>query len=150
MSGMAALCRCDRSAASRRQAAENAEKVVADALFGGVDACRGWGYNPGLDLAARHLRNYRKFQAMAQHKSAEKRARQTKKRTAVNRARRSKVRTAVKSLETAIASGDKAAATVALKKAQPALDKSVSTSVAKKRTASRKLSRLNARVKAMA
>lgn len=87
---------------------------------------------------------------MAQHKSAEKRARQTKKRTAVNRARRSKVRTAVKSLETAIASGDKAAAAAALKKAQPALDKSVSTSVVQKRTASRKLSRLNARVKAMA
>jgi small subunit ribosomal protein S20 len=87
---------------------------------------------------------------MAQHKSAEKRARQTKKRTAVNRARRSKVRTAVKTLEAAIASGDKAAATVALKKAQPALDKGVSKTVVKKRTASRKLSRLNARVKAMA
>ncbi|PJI39154.1 30S ribosomal protein S20 [Ferrovibrio sp.] len=87
---------------------------------------------------------------MAQHKSAEKRARQTKKRTAVNRARRSKVRTAVKTLETAIASGDKAAAAAALKKAQPALDKSVSASVVQKRTASRKLSRLNARVKAMA
>ncbi len=87
---------------------------------------------------------------MAQHKSAEKRARQTKKRTAVNRARRSKVRTAVKSLETAIASGDKAAATAALKKAQPALDKGVGKSAVKKRTASRKLSRLNARVKAMA
>jgi small subunit ribosomal protein S20 len=87
---------------------------------------------------------------MAQHKSAEKRARQTKKRTAVNRARRTKVRTAVKSLEAAIASGDKAAATVALKKAQPALDKSVGKAVVKKRTASRKLSRLNARVKAMA
>jgi small subunit ribosomal protein S20 len=87
---------------------------------------------------------------MAQHKSAEKRARQTKKRTAVNRARRSKVRTAVKTLEAAIASGDKAAATAALKKAQPALDKGVSKTAVKKRTASRKLSRLNARVKAMA
>jgi small subunit ribosomal protein S20 len=130
--------------------AEKAGKAVPHITFGGVDACRGWGYNPRLDLAARHLTNYRKFQAMAQHKSAEKRARQTKKRTAVNRARRSKVRTAVKSLETAIASGDKAAATAALKKAQPALDKSVSASVVQKRTASRKLSRLNARVKAMA
>lgn len=87
---------------------------------------------------------------MAQHKSAEKRARQTKKRTAVNRARRSKVRTAVKALETAIASGDKTAATAALKKAQPALDKAVGKSAVKKRTASRKLSRLNARIKAMA
>lgn len=87
---------------------------------------------------------------MAQHKSAEKRARQTKKRTAVNRARRSKVRTAVKKLETAIATGDKAAAAALLKETQPALDKSVSKGVVAKRTASRKLSRLNARVKAMA
>lgn len=87
---------------------------------------------------------------MAQHKSAEKRARQTKKRTAVNRARRSKVRTAVKKLETAIATGDKAAAAALLKETQPALDKGVSKGVVAKRTASRKLSRLNARVKAMA
>lgn len=87
---------------------------------------------------------------MAQHKSAEKRARQTKKRTAVNRARRSKVRTAVKKLETAIATGDKAAAAALLKETQPALDKGVSKNVVAKRTASRKLSRLNARVKAMA
>jgi small subunit ribosomal protein S20 len=87
---------------------------------------------------------------MAQHKSAEKRARQTKKRTAVNRARRSKVRTAVKKLETAIAAGDKAAASALLKEAQPALGKGVSKGVVAKRTASRKLSRLNARVKTMA
>ncbi|HEX6957170.1 MAG TPA: 30S ribosomal protein S20 [Ferrovibrio sp.] len=87
---------------------------------------------------------------MAQHKSAEKRARQTKKRTVVNRARRSKVRTAVKKLETAIASGDKTAAQAAFKEAQPALDKSVSKGAVKRRTASRKLSRLNARIKSMA
>ena len=87
---------------------------------------------------------------MAQHKSAEKRARQTKKRTDVNRARRSTVRTAVKKLEAAITSGDKAAAQAAIKDAQPALDKSVSKGVVKRGTASRKLSRLNARVKAMA
>lgn len=87
---------------------------------------------------------------MAQHKSADKRARQTKTRTDVNRARRTKVRGAVKTLELAIASGDKAAATKALREAQPALDKSVSKGVVKKGTASRKLSRLNARVKAMA
>jgi len=87
---------------------------------------------------------------MAQHKSAEKRARQTKKRTDVNRARRSTVRTAVKKLEAAISSGDKAAAQAALKAAQPELDKSVSKGVVKRGTASRKLSRMNARVKSMA
>ena len=87
---------------------------------------------------------------MAQHKSAEKRARQTKKRTDVNRARRSVARSAVKKVELAVASGDKSAAQQALKVAQPELDKSVSKGVVKKGTASRKLSRLNARVKAMA
>ncbi len=87
---------------------------------------------------------------MAQHKSAEKRARQTPKRTEVNRARRTKVRSAVKNVETAIAKGDKTAAQAALKLAQPALDKSVTKGAVKKGTASRKLSRLNARVKALA
>jgi hypothetical protein len=47
---------------------------------------------------------------MANHKSAEKRLRQTEKRTAINRSRMSRVRTFVKKVETAIASGDKAAA----------------------------------------
>jgi small subunit ribosomal protein S20 len=87
---------------------------------------------------------------MAQHKSAEKRARQTKTRTDVNRARRSTVRTAVKKVEAAITSGDKTAAQAAMKAAQPALDKSVSKGIVKRGTASRKLSRLNARVKSMA
>ena len=87
---------------------------------------------------------------MANHKSAEKRARQTTKRTAVNRLRRSKVRGAVKKLETAIIAGDKAAATEALKAAQPALDRGVSKGVIHKKTASRKLSRLVARVKKLA
>ncbi len=86
---------------------------------------------------------------MAQHKSAEKRARQTIKRTAANRVRRSRVRTAVKSVELAIASGDSKAAQVALKAAQPEMDRAVSRGVVKKGTVSRKLSRLNARVKAL-
>ncbi|MBP7064499.1 30S ribosomal protein S20 [Ferrovibrio sp.] len=87
---------------------------------------------------------------MAQHKSAEKRARQTIKRTEVNRSRRTKVRGAVKQVELAIASGDKTAAAAAFKLAQPALDKSVTKGVVKKGTASRKLSRLNAAIKTMA
>jgi small subunit ribosomal protein S20 len=100
------------------------------------------GYNPRLDFAARQHQPS-EIVSMAQHKSAEKRARQTKKRTAVNRSRRSKVRNSVKKVEVAIAVGDKAAA-------QPELDKSVNKGVVKRRTASRKLSRLNASVKAMA
>jgi len=87
---------------------------------------------------------------MAQHKSAEKRARQTIKRTEVNQARRTKVRNIVKDVELAISGGDKTAAQAALKLAQPALDRSVTTGTVRKGTASRKMSRLNARVKAMA
>lgn len=87
---------------------------------------------------------------MAQHKSAEKRARQIKKRTTVNRARRSRVRTAVKNVENAIASGDKASALAALKVAQPELDRGVTKGVVKRNTASRKLSRLAQRISTMA
>lgn len=87
---------------------------------------------------------------MAQHKSAEKRARQIKKRTTVNRARRSRVRTAVKNVEAAIASGDKSSALTALKVAQPELDRGVSKGVVKRNTASRKLSRLAQRISTMA
>ena len=47
---------------------------------------------------------------MANHKSAEKRIRQTAKRTAIDRARVSRVRTFVKKVEAAIATGDKATA----------------------------------------
>ena len=56
---------------------------------------------------------------MANHKSAEKRARQTERRTAVNTNRRSRLRCSVKKVEEAIASGDKKAAVAALRAAQP-------------------------------
>ncbi len=58
---------------------------------------------------------------MPHHKSAEKRLRQTEKRTVINRARMSRVRTFVKKVETAIETGDKAAAQSALQLAQPEL-----------------------------
>lgn len=87
---------------------------------------------------------------MANHKSAEKRARQTIKRTEVNRARRSRIRSAVKKVELALAGGDAAAAQAALKLAQPELDRGVSKGVVQAGTASRKLSRLNARVRSLA
>ncbi|MGH6969293.1 MAG: 30S ribosomal protein S20, partial [Stellaceae bacterium] len=50
---------------------------------------------------------------MATHKSAEKRIRQTTRRTAVNRIRASRPRSAVKDVETALAAGDKKAARAA-------------------------------------
>jgi small subunit ribosomal protein S20 len=79
---------------------------------------------------------------MATHKSAEKRIRQTAKRTAVNRARTSRVRTFVKKVETAIASGDKEAAQSALRLAQPELHRAITKGVLHRNTVSRKLSRL--------
>ena len=86
---------------------------------------------------------------MASHKSAEKRIRQIAKRTAINRARMSRVRTFVKKVETAIASGDKAAAQDAFQSAQPELHRAITTGVLHKNTVSRKLSRLAARINAL-
>jgi small subunit ribosomal protein S20 len=86
---------------------------------------------------------------MANHKSAEKRIRQTEHRTAVNRAHVSRLRTFVKKVETAIASGNKEAAQAAFAEAQPELHRGVSKGVAHKNTVARKLSRLNTRIKAL-
>jgi small subunit ribosomal protein S20 len=86
---------------------------------------------------------------MASHKSAEKRIRQTEKRTATNRARVSRVRTFVKHVEAAIASGDKTAAATAFKAAQPELHRAVTKGVMHRNTVARKLSRLSARINAL-
>jgi small subunit ribosomal protein S20 len=86
---------------------------------------------------------------MAHHKSAEKRIRQTPKRTARNRARVSRIKTEVKKAETAIASGDKAAALAALKSAQPEMQRGVSKGVMHRNTVARKISRLTKRLKAL-
>ncbi|MFL5270405.1 MAG: 30S ribosomal protein S20 [Stellaceae bacterium] len=86
---------------------------------------------------------------MATHKSAEKRIRQTAKRTAINRTRTSRVRTFVKKVETAISSGDKQAAQSALRLAQPELHRAITKGVLHRNTVSRKLSRLAARINAL-
>jgi small subunit ribosomal protein S20 len=86
---------------------------------------------------------------MAHHKSAEKRIRQTPKRTLRNKARVSEIRTEVKKAEAAIASGDKAAAAAALKAAQPAMQRGVSKGVMHRNTVARKISRLTKRLKAL-
>ena len=83
---------------------------------------------------------------MANHKSAEKRIRQTERRTEVNRARISRIRSFVKKVEGAIQSGDKSAAAEAFKSAQPELMRGVSKGVTHKNAASRKVSRLTKRV----
>ncbi len=87
---------------------------------------------------------------MAHHKSAKKRIRQTARRTEVNRARVGRIRTYVKNVELAIAGGDKAAAQSAFNAAQPELHRGAQAGVMHSNTVGRKLSRLNARIKAMA
>lgn len=86
---------------------------------------------------------------MANHPSAAKRHRQTVRRTAVNTARKSRVRGFIKDVEGAIASGDKEKARAALRAAQPEMQRGAKKGVAQKRTMSRKLSRLSARIKAL-
>lgn len=86
---------------------------------------------------------------MANHKSAEKRIRQTATRTAVNGARMSRIRTFIKSVEVAIAGGDKTAAAAAFKAAQPEMMRGVTKGVLHANLVSRKLSRLSARIKAL-
>jgi small subunit ribosomal protein S20 len=83
---------------------------------------------------------------MPHHRSAEKRLRQTEKRTAINRSRLSRVRTFVKKVETAIATGDKEAAQSAFQIAQPEMHRATTKGVLHKNTVARKLSRLAARI----
>ena len=84
---------------------------------------------------------------MANHKSAKKRIRRNANRAEINKSRISRIRTFLKRVDTAIASGDKGAAQIALKEAQPELMRGVSKGVLHKNTASRKMSRLSAQVK---
>ena len=84
---------------------------------------------------------------MANHASAKKRIRQTIRCKAINGHRRSKVRTFIKKVEHAITEGDAAAAKEALSIAQPIVMRGAQKGVIHRNTASRKLSRLSARVK---
>lgn len=86
---------------------------------------------------------------MANTASAQKRIRQTAVRTARNKARTSRMRTFVKKVEQAIETGDKKAAQDALRAAQPEMQRAAGKGVLHANTASRKLSRLSARIKAL-
>ncbi|MCX5520925.1 MULTISPECIES: 30S ribosomal protein S20 [Kaistia] len=86
---------------------------------------------------------------MANTPSAKKATRKIARRAEVNRNRRSRMRTHVRKVEEAIASGNAAAAAEALKNAQPELMRAAQKGVLHKNTASRKVSRLAARVKAI-
>ena len=87
---------------------------------------------------------------MANTPSARKRIRQNERRTERNQARKSRMRTFIKKVETALAGGDKSVAAAALRAAQPELQRAASKGVIHKNTVARKISRLSARVKALA
>jgi small subunit ribosomal protein S20 len=86
---------------------------------------------------------------MANTKSAKKAARQTIRRTAVNKAGRTRLRSSVRKVEEAIASGSKEAAAAALKEAEPIIARTAQKGVVHRKTASRKVSRLAKRVRAL-
>jgi small subunit ribosomal protein S20 len=86
---------------------------------------------------------------MANSPGAKKRVRTAARRTAINKSRRSRVRTFIRRVEDAISGGDKEQASKALKDAQSEIMRGVSKGILHKNTASRKVSRLSARVKAI-
>ena len=86
---------------------------------------------------------------MAHTVQAKKRIRQLKKHTQINRMRRNRTRTFMRLVENALQEGDKAAATEALKLLQPEIMRGVSKGIFHKNTASRRISRINSRIKAI-
>ncbi|PZU59768.1 MAG: 30S ribosomal protein S20 [Sphingobium sp.] len=87
---------------------------------------------------------------MANTPQAKKRIRRNARRAEINGSRVGRIRTLVKKVETALAAGDKAAATTALVAVQPELARGVARGVLHKNTAARKFSRLTKRVGALA
>ena len=87
---------------------------------------------------------------MANTPQAKKRIRRNDRRAEINGARVGRLRTFVKKVELALAAGDKAAAVAALAAAQPEMARGVAKGILHKNTASRKFSRLNKRVSALA
>lgn len=86
---------------------------------------------------------------MADHKSAKKMMKVIAKRTLVNKMRKSKTRTAIRRLVDIIKSGDKENVVLAFRNAESNLHKCVNKGVIHRNTAARKISRLNAKVKAL-
>nr|CAH7769186.1 unnamed protein product [Callosobruchus chinensis] len=86
---------------------------------------------------------------MANHKSAKKMIKVIAKRTLMNKMRKSKTRTAIRKLVDIIKSGDKENVVLAFRNAESNLHKCVNKGVIHRNTAARKISRLNAKVKAL-
>ena len=86
---------------------------------------------------------------MANTVSAKKMTRKIAKRTAINKSRRSRMRTFVRKVEEAIASGNQVEAVAALRAAEPEMMRAAQKGIVHKNTASRKVSRLTSRIKAL-
>ena len=86
---------------------------------------------------------------MANTPSAKKAARKIARRTEINRVRKSRMRTFLRKVEEAIAGGSREEAAEALRQAQPEIMRAAQKGVLHKNTASRKVSRLAQRVKAL-
>jgi len=87
---------------------------------------------------------------MANSPQSKKRARTAQRRAAINKSRRSRIKTFIRRVEEAITSGDQPKAQEALKNAQPEIMRGVTKGIIHLNTASRKVSRLSSRIKAMA
>ena len=87
---------------------------------------------------------------MANTRSAKKMTRKIAKRTEINKGRRSRMRTFLRKVEEAIAAGNQAAAAEALRNAEPEIKRAAQKGIVHKNMASRKVTRLAARVKALA
>jgi small subunit ribosomal protein S20 len=83
---------------------------------------------------------------MANTKSAKKAARKIARRTVINKSRRSRVRNYVRRVEEAIAAGDRNEALAVMKEAEPQIMRAAQKGVLHKNSASRKVSRLVARI----
>ena len=88
-------------------------------------------------------------QLMANTPSAKKRIRNTLRKTDINKSRRSRIKTFVRKVEDALESKDAKAAMESLKAAQPEIMRGVTKGIFHKNTASRKISRLSSRIKAI-
>jgi small subunit ribosomal protein S20 len=86
---------------------------------------------------------------VANHKSAEKRHRQSLKRRGRNRAVKTRIKNVVKSVREAVQGKDKEAAVAALKDATKVLDRAATKKVVHWRHASRSISRLSKAVNAL-
>jgi len=87
---------------------------------------------------------------VANHASSLKRARQDQKKRLQNRTQKGAMRTAIKKVLTAVEAGDKDTAAAALRQATSLLDRAGRKNQVHSSQASRRVSRLNAKVKAIA